>query len=343
MIRKTGHSHILTILTVIILLIFSIKYFSSTDSSALTVYCAHDSVYAKKILQEFQKDTGIRITAKFDTESTKSIGLIQLIKKEENHPRCDLFWNNEILGTMALKEEGLLLPYKGKGYKRIPEKFKDPDGYWVGFAARLRVYIINKDLISSTNKIANELQENSANFAIAKPLYGTTLTHFTCIAQEKGVENLKNWYCKIKKQGVKIVNGNAAVKNAVAMGGCIAGWTDTDDFFSAKFAGKHVEMLPIKLKNNKTISIPNTVAIIAGTKHLKMAKRLADFLLSEKCELMLANSRSRQIPLGKVDLSKLPEEVIQLKKWNNNALTLTEELLPTRTQCINFLKSELNK
>jgi iron(III) transport system substrate-binding protein len=341
MMRRNGQIPLITVSSLLIFSVLFLIYILSGKRNAITVYCAHDSVYAEKILRKFQQESGIDVITKFDTEATKSIGLIELIKRESGNPRCDLFWNNEILGTMELKKDGLLEPYKGAGYMRIPEKFKDPDGYWTGFAARLRVSIINIDLIPSSQITGDEIREIPAKFAIAKPLYGTTLTHFTCIAREKGMQGLEGWYHNIKKQGVKILNGNAAVKDAVAFGGCSAGWSDTDDFFAAKSAGRNVEMRPVKLENGETISIPNTIAIIAGTKHLEKAKKLADFLLSERCELMLANSKSHQIPLGDVDSSKIPKEVIQLKEWSKRAFPLTEDLLYLRKKCIEFLKTEL--
>ena len=236
----------------------------------LIVYCAHDSVYSEKIIKEFEKESGIRVIPKFDTEATKSLGLTELIKREKNNPRCDLFWNNEVLGTMELKRNGLLLPYKGSGYARIPEKFKDPDGCWTGFSARLRVYIINKKKLTVTYEAVHSvLTSDLSGMSIAKPLYGTTLTHYCCLWREKGEAELKRQDTQWRARGVKILNGNAAVKNVVAIGGCDLGWTDTDDFFMAYDRGAKVGMLPIRLKNGDTICIPNTVSIIKGTTQRK--------------------------------------------------------------------------
>ena len=333
-----------TLLFALLTLILSALYSISQKTNTLVVYCSHDSVYSEKILRDFEKRSGIKIVIKFDTEATKSIGLTELIKRERTNPRCDLFWNNETLGTMELKKEGLLYPYKGSGYRRIPSEFKDPDGYWCGFAARMRIYIINSEKISKENinqKFINQQILNSpANFAIAKPLYGTTLTHFTAIASEDGFEELKKRYTKMLKSGVKVLNGNAAVKNAVAAESCSIGWSDTDDFFSAKLANHKLSMLPVLLKNGMTISIPNSVAIIAGSTKLKQAERLADFLLSAECETMLANARSRQIPLGEVDQKQLPDDVIALKKWLKKSIVLKENMLPLREKCIEWLKRD---
>ncbi|MDQ3625493.1 MAG: ABC transporter substrate-binding protein, partial [Verrucomicrobiota bacterium] len=67
---------------------------------ALIVYCAHDAIYSERILKDFERRTGIRIAVRFDTEATKSLGLVELIKREKASPRCDVFWNNEALGTL---------------------------------------------------------------------------------------------------------------------------------------------------------------------------------------------------------------------------------------------------
>ena len=267
------------------------------DSDALVVYCAHDSIYAEKVLHEFQQQTGIRTAVRYDTEATKSLGLIELILRERAHPRCEVLWNNELLGTLELASERLLDPYQGPGAARIPAAFKDPQGRWTGFAARLRV-IIRNTARSGTNGV------------IAKPLYGTTRTHYTALWHRMGADWLARWDRTLPK-----VNGNAMVKDLVAAGTYGWGYTDTDDFFAAKDAGKPVAMEPVRLDNGATICVPNTVAILRGARHKVAAKKLVDFLLSESTELALANSGSRQIPLGPVNEQHLPVEVRELKVW----------------------------
>ena len=111
------------------------------ERGKLTVYCAHDSVFSEEVLRAFEKKTGIPVVIKFDTEATKSLGLVELIIRQAKNPRCDVLWNNELLGTLDLAERGLLEPYKGKGWERIPERHRDPEGRWAGFGARLRVTI----------------------------------------------------------------------------------------------------------------------------------------------------------------------------------------------------------
>ena len=273
---------ILLLLVVSALVVYGI--FRSRRSRVLTVYCAHDSVYSESVLRDFEARAGIPVRIKFDTEATKSLGLVEQILRQGDRPVCDVFWNNEAFGTMELHRRGMLAAYKGPGYERIPERFREPAGHWAGFGGRFRVWIVNTNAISPERPAVLELLETAPErVAIAKPLYGTTFTHYTVLWSEWGEERLKQWHHSLRERGIAEVLGNATVKNAVAAGICAAGFTDTDDAFLAVDAGKPVEMLPVRTERGRTICIPNTVAIIKGTKRLKEARALVDYLLSADC------------------------------------------------------------
>jgi len=308
---------------------------------ALVVYCAHDAVFAEEVLRNFEKQTGIPIVVRYDGEATKSLGFVNLLIQEKDHPQCDVFWNNELLGTCELHEQGVLAPYRGSGFERIPEQFKDPEGHWAGFAARLRVYIVNTDRIpADAAAIEARLAGNDdlTRVTIAQPLYGTTLTHYTVLAGDWGAEKLHAWHKDLKRRGIREAKGNAATKNLVADGSCDFGFTDSDDFFAAKDERKPVAMLPVRVEG-KTICIPNSVAIIRGTPRLTSAQKLVDYLLSAETELRLARSESRQVPLGAVDESQIPEEVRPLVAWGADGADL-RPLLPARRAVVTWLKSE---
>jgi iron(III) transport system substrate-binding protein len=325
------------VLVALIVLIHRLPRLGKEDP--LVVYCAHDAVYSEKVLRAFEKETGIRVAIRFDTEATKSLGLVEQLIREKDNPRCDVFWNNQLLGTLDLADRGILQPYKGTGYERIPDAFKDPDGLWAGFGARLRVYIVNTDEMKATpEEVAKRLEGDLSRVAIAKPLYGTTLTHYSVLRHLTGADGLEEWHLDTRKRGIREVLGNSTVKNLVASGVCDLGYTDTDDFFAAKDEGKPVEMLPVKLSNGATICIPNTVAVVKGTTNAERAGRLVDYLLSEKCERELAASDARQIPLGPVDPGSLSEEVSQLKEWAESGYGLTG-LHAARKECLAWLKS----
>jgi iron(III) transport system substrate-binding protein len=361
------------------------------ESNSLVVYCAHDQIYAEQILRDFEQQTGIPVEIRSDTEATKSLGLINLILQEQRHPRCDVFWNNEMLGTLDLQSQGLLEPYRGSAWERLPEKYRDPHGHWIGFGARLRVYVVNTERIPADDEaVQNVFALETSHAAMAKPLFGTTLTHYTVLWHEWGPDRLKAWHYELRRRGLREVNGNGPVKDLVAMGTCEAGMTDTDDVFVAIDDKLPVEMLPVRVDvghdvskattpersvatderpkttsdapptqspslddrsgvarrgegtEEKTICIPNTAAIIRGTRKLDAAQRLIDFLGSEETELALARSKSRQVPLGPVEESRLPSDVARLKRWADDGFDL-RAMLPARRSCLEWLKSEYVK
>ena len=307
----------------------------------LVVYCAHDSVYADAIIRDFAETSGIRVAVKYDTEATKSLGLTELLVHEKARPRCDVFWNNELLGTLDLKAKGVLAPYRGTGYQRIPDGHKDPDGMWTGFAARMRVYIVNTNLCeASVVAVATRLSaQDLSRVAMARPLYGTTLTHYCALWQQLGETELKIWHRSLRARGMQELAGNSTVKNRVAAGGCDLGFTDTDDFFLARDAGAPVALLPVRLPDGKTIVIPNTVGMIANCANPEHAQRFIDHLLSARTELALANSASRQIPLGVVDHALLNSEVRALADAAAEAGSLAG-LSDIRTACVGGLKQQ---
>jgi iron(III) transport system substrate-binding protein len=331
---------------------------SGSDAKSLVVYCAHDRIFAEQILNDFSQETGIRVQARYDTEATKSLGLINLIVQERSQPRCDLFWNNELLGMIELQRQGLLERYQGPSWQRMPDRYRDADGYWVGFGARMRVYIVNSHQASATEETLGSLFSlEPSKLAMAKPLFGTTLTHYTVLWHLWGGDRLKRWHRDLRLRGIREVDGNAAVKDIVAQGTCDAGTTDTDDVFVALDDELPVEMLPIRItaepddKNraqgsnvtgSHTICIPNTVAIIKGTKRLKAAQLLADYLASAKAELSLAKSKSRQIPLGPINGQEVPDDVKKLVEWSQDGIDL-RSLLPARRECLAWLKTEYLK
>ncbi|MGC1274806.1 MAG: extracellular solute-binding protein [Planctomycetaceae bacterium] len=307
------------------------------SEDALVVYCAHDANFSQQVLEDFERETGIAVDVRFDTEATKSLGLVNLIIREANAPRCDVFWNNQTLGTIDLANRGLLETYKGPGYERIPDRYKDPAGLWCGFAGRLRVWIVNtNEMPADRDAIETAFRERLADFTYAKPMFGTTLSHYCVLASELGLEELQSLDERFRETATTAAS-NGQTRDLVAAGTCAFGWTDTDDYFGAIDNGKPVGMSPVEI-GEATICIPNSVGIVKGTKRRAQAERLVDYLLSREVELRLANSESRQIPLGDVGDAELPEEVGDLVPYAARGVDLSRAA-ERRTAVLEWLMS----
>src|SRR5438876_1646684 len=102
----------------------------SSRQSEVVVYAALDREFSEPVLNDFTKATGIRVLAKYDEESTKTVGLTNVLIQEKSRPRCDVFWNNEILNTLRLEKQGLLDSYRSQAAEAYPEMYRSADGTW---------------------------------------------------------------------------------------------------------------------------------------------------------------------------------------------------------------------
>src|SRR4051794_34278143 len=99
----------------------------SAREKRVVVYCAHDREFAEPILKDFASQTGLEIIPRWDTEANKSVGLYEDLVREQQQPRCDVHWNNEVLATIRLQRQGLLAAYKSPAAQAFPAAFKARD------------------------------------------------------------------------------------------------------------------------------------------------------------------------------------------------------------------------
>src|ERR1700687_2473587 len=110
----------------------------------VVVYVSEDQVFSEPILKDFERETGITVRAVYDTEETKSAGAMNRLIAEKNNPQADVYWANEPIRAEVLRQQRIAAPYISSNAAGIPETFRDPKGYWTGFAARARVLIVRQ-------------------------------------------------------------------------------------------------------------------------------------------------------------------------------------------------------
>jgi len=289
------------------------------SSADLVVYCAHDQEHAEPLLRRFEAETGLNIDIHFDAEANKTVGLVARLRQEASRPLCDVFWNNEAGHSAALAEDGLLQAYASPNAASIPAAFKDPRQRWTGFAARARVLIVNTQLadpalVRGWKDLLDPRWQGKV--ALARPLTGTTLTHFAALARLRGEDALLDFARDLAARNaagqLDLASGNAVVMRRVRGGELAFGWTDTDDFNVAREDGFPVAQVVPDQDGEGCLLIPNSVAIVKGARHPEAARKLVDFLLSTEVEAELARSRAAQIPL-RADVER-PDHVLDVSK-----------------------------
>lgn len=272
----------------------------------ITLYVALDQEHSEKLVKDFEGQSGLEVNARFDTEASKTVGLVSAIIEESARPRCDVFWNNELAHTVRLAQKGLLEPYDSPAAAAIPAEFRDAGRRWTGFAARARVFIVNKQKLPDPAAWPKSMWDLidprwKGRCAIARPLTGTTLTHFTALRHVLSPADFQRFLDGLFANEVRFLQSNGATMRAVRDGELDFALTDTDDFHVALDKGFPVGcVFPDQGEGQVgTMLIPNSVSIIKGGPHPEAARKLVDFIVSEQVEALLAASKSAQIPVRK--------------------------------------------
>ena len=327
----------------------------------LIVYTSHDLVFAQPLLEEWSQVSGVPVAIVGDTEASKSLGLVRRLLAEAEAPQADLFWNNELLGTLELAAAGVLAEHRGSGWADRPSALRDADGRWTGLAGRLRVTVSRPDLeVYDLDFPAPNAAppDGDATIVIADPMFGTTLTHAALLWDRLGRDRFASWFDAARASPrVRFVPGNGPACEQVARGAADAAWTDTDDAFTLRDRYRREGGPPFRIDAwrmpeswrregeppRAVVMIPNTAALIAKPEIDPRARDLLEWLLSPEVERRLAASGSRQIPLGRAAAAALAddetgevEEAWMLSQLAGEAIYL-RGLLPARNDVLEFL------
>ena len=97
-----------------------------TQSPTVVVYVSHDQVFSEPILKDFEKETGIKVRAVYDTEETKSTGTMNRLIAEKDNPQADVYWANEPIRAEVLRQQGIAAPYIRRTQKVFLEASRIP-------------------------------------------------------------------------------------------------------------------------------------------------------------------------------------------------------------------------
>src|SRR5258708_28842519 len=191
----------------------------ATNSRTVVVYVSEDQVFSEPILKDFEREAGITVKSVFDTEESKSTGVMNRLIAEKDNPQADVYWANEPVRADALKQRGVSTAYDSPSAEGIANQFKDPDHYWTGFSARARVLLFNtRSTIKPASVMAYTEPSAKGGAAIANPLFGTTTDYVAALFTMWGDERGRTFMNEMKNNGVKITTSNGESAHFVAAG-----------------------------------------------------------------------------------------------------------------------------
>jgi len=252
---------------------------------SVIIYTSQDEEYAEPIFKQFEKDTGIKVRAVFDSEAVKTVGLANRLLAESSNPQCDVFWNNEELRTRLLSAKGV---------------FRETDG-WALLGWRSRRLIVNTNLLPLAqapgcfSEATNRMWRGKV--AMAYPFSGTTPTHLLALRQAWGDEAWQNWCRALAANKPFLVDGNSVVAKMVGAGEVWFGFSDSDDTAAEQADGKPVMAAPMC---QETLVIHNSAGVVRNAPHPLEAQALYDYLRTPRVEEILVKAHALESALPEI-------------------------------------------
>jgi iron(III) transport system substrate-binding protein len=289
---------------------------AQSTSNRVVLYCSVDDVYARPIIKDLEKRTGLRIDVLYDTEAAKTAGLANRIRAEKNRPQGDVFWSSALLQTLLLQREGLLQPYVSPSAQDIPAAFKDSKGFWTGVGYRPRLVVWSRDTKVKSDSLSELLRpEYKDQISISNPQFGTGTDWVAALGARWGIERTTKYFQKLKQNGVKVLPGNSVVAERVARGDLKLGITDSDDFWAqqSKTGSLHSALnTHEKLADvGDKVLVPGSVAMLKGAPHAEAAKKLVDAIIDKQTEQQLVQTMKGVYPLRDPKLPQTPNDAAQ--------------------------------
>ncbi|HQY89653.1 MAG TPA: substrate-binding domain-containing protein, partial [Tepidisphaeraceae bacterium] len=270
-----------------------------SDSNQIILYTSIDEPIARKVIDAFEKQSGLSVRIVTDTEATRSVGIAERLRAEKARPLAQVWWGNEVFNTVRLADEGFFEKLDLEGIDAIDPKFVDEEMRWAGVGLRVRVVARHKpEGVEFKLKPIHLSDFTQADFkgqlVMARPTAGTTGSQVAALYALWGEEKADAFFKALHANDVVLVGGNGVVVQEVSANRFTWGLTDNDDI-SAMISqgGTLMELIPDQdppegeTETLGTLAIPTTVALVKRDEITDSAKKLAAFLLSKETEQRL--------------------------------------------------------
>ena len=314
-----------------------------TANDSVTIYVSEDQVFSEPLLKNFEKETGIKVNAIYDTEESKSTGVMNRLIAEKNNPQADVYWANEPIRAEVLRQKGILASYQSPNAKGIPKQFIQKEFYWTGFSARVRLIVAQEGLTAKPSSILDYANPQfKAKGVIANPLFGTTTAHLSALFTLWGEEKTKAFLTKLKANKTAISTSNGESADFVASKRYAFSLVDSDDAVSRQNEGKKITFIYPDQRANDVgaFVVPNAVMLLNHAPHPQRGKQLIDYLLSKESETKLAKADCAQIPLHEgVTAPKALKPLNKIKVMPVNFEKVAEKMIEIQPYLKHWIES----
>ncbi len=280
------------VLLALALMVWVVACGDGEGDNRVSMYTHNDEGEMTDFLDDLKDATDLEIDV-----LTASGGILwSRIESEFPDVEADLQWGSLHSFTLLAAEKDMLYPYKSPEWEEVPEQFKDPDGKWYGWSYWFNVIVVNTDLLEELG-----LEKPTSWMDLIDPKYkgeivmpdpGTATTAYVIVStimqimgEEAGWEYLE----ALNKNVDQYPQSGTAPSQMVAEGEYAIGISWDGAVFQRMEQGYPIDYV---IPEEGVGFDLDCIFIFKGAKNLEGAKKIVDYVGSERGMKTVAKHRS---------------------------------------------------
>jgi iron(III) transport system substrate-binding protein len=268
------------------------------EGAELVVYSGRNEELVGPLIEQFEEESGIEVSVRYGNTAEMAATILE----EGSNSPADVYYGQDAgaLGALALEGRLQALPEETLG--QVEERFRDPNGQWVGTSGRARVVVYNTEALSE-----EELPESIHDFTDPAwsgrigwaPTNASFQAFITALRVTEGEEAARAWLEGIQTNEPRVYDNNDAVLQAVASGEIEVGFVN--HYYLFRQLEEQGEDYPARnyfFQNGDIGGLINVagVGIVDTAPHQEAAEAFVNFLLTEEAQQYFSDE-TKEYPL----------------------------------------------
>jgi iron(III) transport system substrate-binding protein len=262
---------------------------SAEEGASLTVYSGREEEFVAPLFEQFEADTGIEVDVRYGD----SAELAATIVEEGEGSPADVFFSQDAGSLGAVAQGGSFAPLGQRILDRVEERFRSPEGLWVGTSGRGRVAVYNSEAVDASElppSILDLVDERWQDRIGFPPTNSSFQAHVAAMMLTIGEERTREWLEGLVANGVRFYEDNGATTRAVAAGEIDVGLVNHYYKYEVEAEDGSLPIQNHFFETGDPGSFVNTagVGILAGAADAEAARTFVDYVTGEAGQAWVA-------------------------------------------------------
>lgn len=261
-------------------------------SGNLVIYSGRNEELIDPAIEMCSEATGVEAEVRYGQTAELAATILE---EGENSP-ASLYIAQDAGALGQLAAEGRLAELPESILSRVDERFRSPDGEWLGITGRARVLVYNTEMVSedelpaSVFDLTNEQWQGKVGWA---PENGSFQSFVTAMRQVAGDERTREWLEGMLANDAVTYESNGAITRAVAAGEIPVGLVNHYYKYEVQAeAGEELAIANYHFPDGDVGSLINVAGagIVKDSPNQEQAVAILDCLLSEDAQRYFAET-----------------------------------------------------